>query len=338
MNTRLLQNALLMATCVLMTFSLVLGASCTRSEETSRPEVGHKTKKIPPQKALGNGKLKSQKEKKFVIDDPSLKLTFEQIKDVVSKAKSAAYQIYSVKVGLTPSAKRKLFIARGELADRIPVIFSFQVLRDDEKIVLVDSGFISERMKRKWKVVDYRDPVVGLGALGIVPEQVDDIIITHRHWDHVGGLSLFPKSKIWMPRLEFKTAVRKFEAKSPVIVNALKSAESEGRMKWTKRLQEIMPGIVVVRQGLHTRHFQYVIVKSPKGIWVIASDVGGLYENFDGPVSSGQTLNPEASVQALRHIMQLVDNRLDRIVPSHDPKVFTRFPSVKPGVVLITKD
>ncbi len=319
----------------ILTVVALLCVSCTNgsSFKTQTSTENKQTKAAPK-----NGEVESQKEnkKKIVTDDPSLKINFDQISAAVSKAKTSSYKIYSVKVGATQRAKRKLFIQKGEKTDRIPIAFSFQILENKNGVTLVDTGFISEKMKAKWKVVDYRNPVAALAALGIAPDRVSNIVITHRHWDHVGGLTLFPKAKVWMPKKEFKTALKKFGSKFPVITSSLENAEKEGRMRWTKRIEEVLPGVVVVRQGLHTRNFQYVVVKNKNGIWVLASDVGGLYENFDGPVASGQTLNPRGSVEALRNIAKLVDNDLSRVVPSHDPEVFERFPQVEPGVALIT--
>ena len=36
------------------------------------------------------------------------------------------------------------------------------------------------------------------------PEQVTDIVISHAHWDHLGGIDLFPKATVWIQKEEFR--------------------------------------------------------------------------------------------------------------------------------------
>ena len=40
-------------------------------------------------------------------------------------------------------------------------------------------------------------------GLGITPDAVTDIVITHSHWDHADGVDLFPKARIWIQREEY---------------------------------------------------------------------------------------------------------------------------------------
>ena len=39
--------------------------------------------------------------------------------------------------------------------------------------------------------------------LGVKPEDVTDIFITHMHWDHADGMDLFPKARIWLQKEEY---------------------------------------------------------------------------------------------------------------------------------------
>ena len=47
-----------------------------------------------------------------------------------------------------------------------------------------------------------------LGALGIGPGDVDVVLVTHMHWDHVGGLGDFPGARFIVPRAEWDQAHR----------------------------------------------------------------------------------------------------------------------------------
>jgi glyoxylase-like metal-dependent hydrolase (beta-lactamase superfamily II) len=63
----------------------------------------------------------------------------------------------------------------------------------DGRTVLVDAGFYRPQFFKK-NVVDYTRPDKALGRLGIGPEEVTDVVVTHMHWDHADGVDLFPKA------------------------------------------------------------------------------------------------------------------------------------------------
>ena len=79
----------------------------------------------------------------------------------------------------------------------------------------------------------------------------------------------------------------------------------------------------------------YVVVKNRDGVYVLASDVVPLYENFRNLRISGQTVNKSDSFTTLKTIRELVGGNIDRVIPGHDPDVFTKFREVAPGVVQI---
>src|SRR6185503_4697106 len=72
------------------------------------------------------------------------------------------------------------------------------------RIVVVDAGFHRDRYIQQWKPVDFVRPSDALTAgLGIKPEDVTDVVITHSHWDHADGADLFPRAKIWIQKEEY---------------------------------------------------------------------------------------------------------------------------------------
>ena len=65
-------------------------------------------------------------------------------------------------------------------------------------------GFLSAAVRSRGKdVADYTRPDKALERLGIRPEQVTDIVVTHMHWDHADGVDLFPKAQVWIQKDEF---------------------------------------------------------------------------------------------------------------------------------------
>ena len=75
----------------------------------------------------------------------------------------------------------------------MPLFYYVWVVKGSRTIV-VDTGF-GDVWRRSVDVTIIRPVAEGLNALGVDPAKVEDVIITHMHYDHVGNLALFPNAR-----------------------------------------------------------------------------------------------------------------------------------------------
>src|SRR5207253_810166 len=66
-------------------------------------------------------------------------------------------------------------------------------IMNGQHTVVVDTGFSEEEGTRRGRTF-LRSPVLGLAELGIDASQVAHVVLTHFHYDHIGGQALFPKA------------------------------------------------------------------------------------------------------------------------------------------------
>ena len=72
-------------------------------------------------------------------------------------------------------------------------------------MLLVDAGFYRDKFSRAVEAAGLRRArATRFGGLGIAPEKVTDIIITHSHWDHADGADLFPNATVWIQKEEYE--------------------------------------------------------------------------------------------------------------------------------------
>ena len=250
------------------------------------------------------------------------------------------YEVYAVRFASVSYGESNLVLG-GDPAHKIDLAFTVWLVRGGGRTVLVDSGFYRDKFIQQWKPVTYVRPTEALlNGLGVKPEDVTDIVISHSHWDHADGADLFPNARIWLQKEEYTHHIsdtggvldRAIDADVATMLHGIKAA---GRVSLVDGDdQEIMPGVRVYTGGKHTFASQYVGVQTRGGTVILASDNAYLYENLEKKIPIAQTLDPASNLAAQARMLTLAGS-LAKIVPGHDPAVFDRFPIVKPGVARI---
>lgn len=250
------------------------------------------------------------------------------------------YEVYAVRYATIAQFPASSLIKDAEAGRRIDLAMMVWLIRGGGRTILVDAGFHRADFVDRYHPVGFVTPAEAIGRLGVKPEDVTDVIISHVHWDHLDGIDLFPKARVWIQREEFDHHLDsagnvKNRAIDAGDAKLLASIAREGRVTLVDGDgQEIIPGITVYTGGKHTFASQYAAVKTAAGTVVVASDNVYLYENLARHVPIAQTLDSASNLRAQERMTTLAsDPRL--IVPGHDPAVFTHFPSPGNGVALI---
>jgi glyoxylase-like metal-dependent hydrolase (beta-lactamase superfamily II) len=256
---------------------------------------------------------------------------------------AVTYEVYAIRFGTLPQFQVSSLVAGADRSRRLDIPVMVWLLKgSDGKRILVDSGFYQKRFVDQWKVVNFRTPADAVSAAGVKPEEITDIIISHAHWDHVGGADLFPKATVWIQRDEYNYYLGEaWHARNthggidPQDMAALLKINTEGRLRFVNGDdQEILPGIRCYTGGRHTYASQYVSVQTGGGTAVMTSDNMYLYENMERHVPIAQTLDASSNLAAQDRIRKLASDP-SLIVPGHDPAVFDRYPRVSDDVVRI---
>jgi glyoxylase-like metal-dependent hydrolase (beta-lactamase superfamily II) len=255
-----------------------------------------------------------------------------------------AYEVFAVRFGILPDFAVSGLVAGADRARRLDIPVMVWVAKGQDRVVLVDSGFYRDRFVQQWKVRDFVKPSDAIAAVGLKPEDVTDIVVSHMHWDHADGLDLFPKARVWIQRDEYTyyTGEAWHQRNThggvfPEDVAAIVAINTQDRLRFVEGdAREILPGITCYTGGKHTYASQFVSVATAEGTAVLTSDNVYLYENIEKHVPIAQTLDAASNLKAQDRVRTLAsDPRL--IVPGHDPEVFTRYPPVAPNAVRIRR-
>jgi len=248
------------------------------------------------------------------------------------------YEVYAFRYATLPDFPVEALIAGADPARRLDIAMAVWLLKGPGgKNVLVDTGFHHPELLKKWRVKDFITVPEALAKVGLRPEDISDVIITHMHWDHAGGVDLFPHARVWIQKDEwtfYSNSKNQNAGISAADVAALPEIQERGRLVLVAGDREVIPGITVYLGGKHTYGAQYVGVRSAAGTVVMASDAVYLYENLEKSLPIAQTLDAGANLEAQKR-MKAIASSPRLIVPGHDPEVFIRFPKPGSGVARI---
>jgi glyoxylase-like metal-dependent hydrolase (beta-lactamase superfamily II) len=256
-----------------------------------------------------------------------------------------SYEVYAVRFATEASYPTRFLVVGADSSRRSPLAFTVWVIRGGGRTVLLDAGFYRDKFIERWKPVGYIRPSAALASLGLEPQDVTDIVVSHIHWDHVDGVDLFPKARVWLQRDEYEHYTNDTGAVLDRAID-VDDAKMLAGLKAAGRIQlvpgdstEIIPGITVFTGGKHTFASQFATVHASlsggrTGTIVLASDNAYLYENLEQRRPITQSLDTLSNLRAQDRMRRLAsDPKL--IVPGHDVDVFARFPKPGNGVARI---
>src|SRR4051812_38339986 len=175
---------------------------------------------------------------------------------VATAAHGQTYDVFAVKYGTLPQFRVSGLIAGADTSRRLDIAMMVWLLKGPNgRNVLVDAGFYREKFINQWHPTDYSRPSEAVSRAGVKPEDITDVIVSHVHWDHLDGIDLFPKARVWIQREEFEhhldsTGKVKDRAIDAVDATVLATIAREGRLMLVDGDdREIIPGIRVYTGG-----------------------------------------------------------------------------------------
>lgn len=256
---------------------------------------------------------------------------------VLSAARAAAppYSIEAVRYGTIPQYPLSGLVVGAPETEKLDIPLVFWLIRGGGRSILLDAGFHRAEWKEKFRVADFLRPDEAVREAGVDPATITDIVLSHLHWDHAGGIDLFPEAVVWIQKAEYAyytgeawQAGGQHGGIDPEDLVALLRRNTQGKLRFIDGDdKEILPGIRVFTGARHTFASQYLRIEGDPPL-VLAADNCYLYRNLETriPIPTFSPADRESNLKAFERMVSLAGAR-ERVVPGHDPLIFTRFPS-----------
>ena len=184
---------------------------------------------------------------------------------------SDVHEIYAIKYAHHDRNASENFIG-GDVHDKpMPLDYYIWAIRGGGKLRILDTGFDAQMARRRRR--DFvADPGERLRAIGIDAAKVDDVIISHMHYDHCGNYDLFPNARFHLQERELAYATGRY-MRYPRLSHSFEVEDICGivRLNYARRVlfyhgdAQIAPGLSVHAAGGHSAGLQFVRVRTRRG-------------------------------------------------------------------------
>lgn len=238
------------------------------------------------------------------------------------------YEVFAVRYATMPDrvqAQNLMNCCATDASRAMPMDYYLWLIRNEQETIVVDTGANADTLARRGRT-PLIDIAPALLEVGVRSEQVEDVILTHLHYDHAGGTELFSNAQFHLQASEWafvNSAVMQhtlivgpYEATDLETIRSLIDIE---RVRLHQGDHQLRPGIELRHVGGHTGGTQIVRVRTARGWLVLASDAMHFRANADQCSPFPIVADVVANLDSHRLCIELADAR-DLVIPGHDPE------------------
>ena len=206
------------------------------------------------------------------------------------------------------------------------------LLRRDGHTVLIETGCGNKWTDRERALYDIerRSVVDALREVGVAPDEITEVIVTHLHFDHAGGLTelnaagaavaTFPRAPVFVQRTEWDDALANKSTMSRTYLrNHLDPIADRVRLLDGETAVPGVPGGRVLPVPGHTWGLQAVLFEDEQGTVCFPGDVIPTVHHAGAAFSMGYDMLPHQNMLTKRALFERAARENWRLVLDHEP-------------------
>jgi methylmalonyl-CoA epimerase len=230
-------------------------------------------------------------------------------------------------------------------SNRIPLGMRPLIVRSGSRTLIIDAG-CGDKMDAKLAQIYKLDRRYhldhALAEAGVSVEDIDIVLASHLHFDHVGGFTAldangklvprFPKARYIAHRAEWEDATHPHERnRASYLQENFVPLKDAGVLSLVDDGAEIIPGVKYRRSGGHTANHQVVMIESGGQTAVFTADMYPTSVHVPDPWIMGYDLYPMDTLAFKRAFAQEAIEREYLLFFEHDPSMAAGYLREKDG-------
>jgi glyoxylase-like metal-dependent hydrolase (beta-lactamase superfamily II) len=219
--------------------------------------------------------------------------------------------------------------------NRIGMAANLLLLQGEDRNILIDTGIGYKSSEKFTQIyaIDYseHDLNSALKDLNVSPEDITDVILTHLHFDHVGGgtrinendqvVPTFPNAEYYVQKAQLEWAKNPIEKdRASFLKENYLPLEESGQLVVLEKDGEIFPGIELLLVNGHTSAQQLILIHGEKNL-LFAADLFPRASHIPIPWVMGYDNEPLKTIQEKKQILERAVREKWMVFFEHDPDI-----------------
>jgi glyoxylase-like metal-dependent hydrolase (beta-lactamase superfamily II) len=219
--------------------------------------------------------------------------------------------------------------------NRIKLNLTCPLITKGDQAILVDTGIGNRLSASERRIFDHQEGWLpnSLAALGIEPGDITDVLLSHLHFDHCGGIvrrrasgrleAAFPRARILVQQGELDTALNSAHERHRTAYRHARECLEPLRSAVVGLIgdTELITGVTAAVTGGHTHDHQVVLVRSHGAGFVHLADIVPTRSHMRGPWNQAYDLDVLTTMERKAdYLKQAIEHRW-WIAFAHDERV-----------------
>jgi glyoxylase-like metal-dependent hydrolase (beta-lactamase superfamily II) len=242
------------------------------------------------------------------------------------------FEVYAIQYATSMRPSADYFLGADPHNGPAPINYYVWLIRSEDRCIVVDTGFDAQRASERGRDFQ-RCPCEGLRSLGVKPEDIDTVIITHLHYDHAGNLNLFPNAQFVLQDEEMRFATGRYMrhglVRAPFELSDVLEMVTHayaGRVRFVCGTYDLARGVRLHLVPGHSLGLQAVTVDTARGTLCLASDAAHFFDNVALGSPFKITTHVALTLEGHDRVLELAGG-YDWLIPGHDPAIAELYPA-----------
>jgi glyoxylase-like metal-dependent hydrolase (beta-lactamase superfamily II) len=237
---------------------------------------------------------------------------------------------------------------RADRRNRIQLGLNCLLVQTNNHNILVDTGIGRKETEKQKDIYGLAAGRLlrGLKELGLGPRDIDLVILTHLHFDHVGGatrldskgnlLCTFPKAKYMVQRADWEEASNPNERNTAGYhTDDFEPLLEKGHLELLEGDTEIVQGVEARVTGGHSKGHQVIVVGNGRRKAVLLGDLISTSHHMAMPYIPAYDLYPVDSLNKKRELIEQAEREGWLLIFAHDPETVAGYLERRNGKTLL---